>query len=144
MRRFEISDRHATADIGLDVEGDSLAELFISAAEGMFAIILGVCEAREGENILPVSITASTREEALVDWLSELIFRFDADKIIPTAYRIRVITGGDAVHFAGEIDWRPFRAGEEEAAHDVKAVTWYKLQIQEEHGTFRCHIVFDL
>ena len=143
MRKFEISDRFTMADIGLAVEADSLPELFQAAAEGMFAIILGPGHPRNIFVTREIALRDSTEEQLLVDWLSDLIYLFDAEGLIPYDYRIAVAEGPDYA-VGGAIDFGRYEAGRETAQHEIKAVTYYKLQIERIGGRYRCHLVFDI
>ena len=138
MRKFEISDRFTTADIGLAVEGDSLPELFQAAAEGMFAIILGPARQRNIFATREIALRDSTGEQLLVDWLSDLIYLFDAEDLVPYDYRIVIAEEPDFA-VSGAIDFGRYETGREAAEHEIKAVTYYKLQIERTGGRYRCH-----
>ncbi|MDD4051951.1 MAG: archease [candidate division Zixibacteria bacterium] len=143
MRKFEISDRYTTADIGLAVEGDSLPELFRAAAEGMFAIILGPVGPRNIYVTRDIPLRSATGEQLLIDWLSDLIYLFDTEGLVPYDYRITIAEGGDYA-ISGAIDFGRYEAGRDTAEHEIKAVTYYKLQIERTGGRYRCHLVFDI
>jgi SHS2 domain-containing protein len=60
------------ADVAFRVEGDTLESVFESAARGLFAAMLSV------ENVRPIAahcaeLSASSLEELLVEWLSDLL-----------------------------------------------------------------------
>ncbi|MCP4567992.1 MAG: archease [FCB group bacterium] len=143
MHNFEISDRFTIADIGLTLEGDSLTELFLAGAEGMMTIILGVTPSQTPAETVNINLTADSREQLLVDWLSELIYLFDAKNLIPVSYNISV-EQNDRFTLSGKVAFRIFSGETETAEHDIKAVTYYKLKIEEHDGLYRCHPVFDL
>jgi len=143
MRTFAISDRHTTADIGLDVAGDSLPELFQAAAEGMFAIILGPAGPSSKADTREVTLRATTQEQLLVDWLSDLIYLFDAEALVPVAYRL-AMTEETEPELRAAVDFRRYEAGRETAEHEIKAVTYYRLRLERDGGGYRCHLVFDI
>jgi len=144
MRRFVISDRFTVSDIGLDAEGETLSELFAAAMEGMFVIILGAGKTRQSENCFSIALTSGTLEQLLVDWLSELIYRFDAEGQIPIDCHLDISSGDREFSATGIVHFRAFKRGQESADHEIKAVTYHKLQIVESEGMFGCHVVFDL
>jgi SHS2 domain-containing protein len=144
MRQFRISDRFTTADIGLDIIGDSLLELFAAAMEGMFAIILGPCVEKDSKASFSIALSAETLEQLLVDWLSELLYRFDAELQVPTACRLEIDRVGERYMLAGSVQFRDFEREKEPSEHEIKAITYYKLQIIETNGILSCHVVFDL
>src|SRR5260370_22273690 len=64
-----------TADLGLRVFAADLADLFRTAGEGLFDVIVanrGAIQVVESER---VSLAAESAEDLLVEWLNELIFR---------------------------------------------------------------------
>jgi SHS2 domain-containing protein len=144
MRQFEVSDRHTTADIGLALEADSLEELFAAGAEGLFAIILGARTGELSATTLDITLRSGTKEQLLVDWLSELIYHFDAHGLVPVAYRLQVTAAQDGWQLRASLGCRPYRPGTDAAEHEIKAVTYYKLKIEQGGGVYRCHVVFDL
>jgi SHS2 domain-containing protein len=143
MRRYEISDRHTTADIGLEITGDSLEQLFVAGAEGMMAIIMGERPSGPVSERYGVTLKAGDMEQLLVDWLSELLYRFDADGLIPLEYRVK-ISSSPTPELAAEVGCCHFRPGIDRAEHEVKAVTYYKMKVREIDGGYGCHVVFDL
>lgn len=143
MRKFEISDRFTTADIGLEIEGDSLSELFQAAAEGMFAIILGPSGPQKTVTTREMILRTSNGEQLLVDWLSELIYLFDAEGLVPREYRVAV-TEEQGFVLRGVVDFRRYEPERESAEHEIKAVTYYRLQVERKGGMYRCHVVFDI
>ena len=144
MRQFVISDRLTTADIGLDLEADSLEELFIAAAEGMFAIIFGLPPSGPKSLQREITLKESTAEQLLIDWLSELLYLFDTDGLIACGYDLALESGENAYVVRGTVDFKKYDRDRDAAEHEVKAATYYKLKIERAGGIFRCHVVFDL
>ncbi|MEZ5359157.1 MAG: archease [Candidatus Zixiibacteriota bacterium] len=144
MRAFQINDKYSSADIGIDVTADSLEELFIAAAEGLTAIAISSVAGNESRQTT-VRLSADSREQLLVDWLSELIYLFDADGFVSQEFAVKIKAGeGPTVELSAEIRGRGFNPETDTARHDVKAVTYYKLAIKDDGGKMTCHVVFDL
>lgn len=144
MRHFEISDRYTTADIGLDFSGDTLEESFQAAAEGMFAIIFGPGEEIAASSQYTVNLRTTSREQLLIDWLSELIYRFDAEGLVPLAYDLMITETDREWSLKATVGCREYNRSRDKAEHEIKAVTYYKTEIKEEAGRFCGHVVFDL
>ena len=143
MREFKISDKYSTADIGLEVKASSIEGLFLAAAEGMMAIIFGRPLKDNPEIDLEMEFRAPDREQLLVDWLSELIYNFDTDGWIPVKIELKY-SNENGYCLRARVGFRRYKVGEEEAEHEIKAVTYHQLNILEEDGMFSCHLVFDL
>lgn len=144
MYKFEISDRYTTADVGLELEADSLEDLFIGGAVGMFAIVFGVSQKKPAAVWKEFELRAFNPEQLLVDWLSELLYLFDTEKLIPVAYEVSIGARDGDISLSGSVGFRPFNRNVDQAEHEVKAVTYYKLIIKKDDRLFRCHVVFDL
>jgi SHS2 domain-containing protein len=143
MRQFRIDDQYTSADMGLDIAGDSLEELFIAGAEGMFAVILGQ-PPQGGVAARAIRLSANRPEQLLIDWLSELLYLFDAEFVVPAAYTVKIFQQDAAYHLEGEVDFRDFDPSREQAEHEIKAVTYYKLNIVRQDDGLTCHVIFDL
>ena len=82
---FEVLEH--TADIGFRAWGGSPAELFENAARAMMSI------AAETETIDPsseivIETTGEDYESLLVNWLSEVLYRFDAGLFAASQFRV--------------------------------------------------------
>lgn len=85
---FQIIDH--TADVGLRATGDTLAEAFANAAKGMFSIItdLAAIQTRESQRI---TVSAPDLEALLVNWLNELLYRFEVDGILFADFAVETL-----------------------------------------------------
>ncbi len=139
MSGYEFFDH--VADVGMRVEGRSLEDLFITAALGLMAWIGpppdgGTIEAR-------VSLEAESREELLVRWLQEMLYRFH----LQHAY----LTGVKEIGMRGEgsgVEALLLSRTWDEAARDeyreVKAVTYHQLRIVRRGQTWLASVIFDI
>ncbi|MCK5126550.1 MAG: archease [candidate division Zixibacteria bacterium] len=143
MRKYEITDKHTCSDIGVELVADSLEELYIAGAEGLFFVICG-SSTNAGTKRLKITLESDDHEQLLIDWLSELIYYFDTNGYVGTDYSLRITNTGRHLQLEADIDVREFNVENETAAHEIKAVTYYKLAIEELNGQFTCHVVFDL
>ena len=144
MREFEINDRYTVSDVGIALRADSLTELFIAGAEGMFAIIMGDCPAESGTETHAIDLRADGDEQLLIDWLSELLYGFDTRGLIPVHYDIRASRSSEESRISGMIEYRRYDREKDNAEHEIKAVTYYKLKINKDGDLLRCDVVFDL
>lgn len=143
MRKFEISDRYTSADLGLDVTGDSLEELYICAAEGMFDIILGGGTVKVTEQV-ELKIRSGSKEQLMVDWLSELLYLFDTQLMISSEFSLSIKKINEEFLLQSRFGLAPFDPSEDQSDYDIKAVTYHRLRIEKRDNLFKCHVVFDL
>lgn len=138
MGSFELFDH--TADLGLIGRGEDLEEALAWLAKGMFSVIADL-EAVELRETIQVSVNASDREGLAVDWLNELLFRYEADGFLPKEFKVAVDeaeTGLDAECMGEPAD--PERHGLRPA---VKAATYHGLQVSHDRE-WRIQVILDI
>jgi SHS2 domain-containing protein len=134
-----------TADIGLEVRGESVEDLFATAARAVFSLAIEdgpkVAEVEQEIGVEPGPGLQSL-EDVLVVWLQELLFRFETERLVPLEFhfaeagprRVRARVG------FGRFDPKRHRAGTE-----VKAVTYHELAVrQEAGGTWSARFILDV
>jgi SHS2 domain-containing protein len=134
---FEFIDH--TADIGIIAYGNSIEEVFVNAAYGMFSLIADLEKVAEVIS-QQVIAEAPDQEELLVTWLNELLYLFEAEGVIFSRFEIvdlkqqylRVMAHGEKVD--------PVRHN---LKVQVKAATYHQLKL-EKGNNFRAQIILDL
>jgi SHS2 domain-containing protein len=144
MRKFKISDEFTMSDIGLDLQAADLGGLFQAGAEGMFEIILGKRERGEALMDKRIDLRADSLEQLLIDWLSELLFAFDAEGLIPEKFELEIVNDDNGSTLKATVGCSRFDPAINEAEHEIKAVTYYKIKIKMGRDMYSCHVVFDL
>jgi len=125
-----------TADLAIEVWGNSLEDLFANAAAGMFAQMADLAQ-------VPVSVRRKIRVEGddsetlLVAWLSELLYLREVNREAYTQFEVRFPMRGklDGVAIGGP--WRAFD-------RPVKAATYHGLMIEHKDGRYQATIIFDV
>lgn len=129
-----------TADIGLACWGPTPADLFREAARGLIEILLGEVRVSCSEK-LQLDLEGGGREELLVAWLNELLFRFESEGFLPGEIDFEILDESRLrAHLRGERH-DPERWPLE---RQVKAATYHQLQIEEQDGGWRVTIYLDL
>ena len=137
-RKFRFIDH--TADMGIEVRGESLSLLFQHAAEGLFHIITEPEKIRERQS-LKISVRANGLEELLVNWLNELIYLFETRGFL--FRRFEVLGLGDYFIEAaayGEI----FEEGYHPILRTIKATTHHQLHVTAGKAGWEARVIFDL
>jgi SHS2 domain-containing protein len=135
-RGYELIEH--TADVGLHVWAPTLDELFAEAAVALVSVM--------GEGSGPptkreeFSIEAPDLEGLFVDWLSEVLFRFEAREIVPSVVRVHV---EDDKRLSATIEG-PSTEGFVEQGPAVKAVTYHGLEVGQTSGTFEARVYLDV
>ncbi len=125
-----------TADLSLHVWGDDLVDLFATAARGMFSL---VAEAG-GEGLGParrVALTALDVETLLVDWLNELLYLHEVERVVIVEVAFERLT---ETQLEAEVRGTP--VGERLA--QIKAVTFHNLVVTSGPDGYEAELVFDV
>jgi len=129
-----------TADIGLEIRGASLGELFEQACQGLREVMFGsICGDPVAWKV--ISVTGQEEGELLVHWLNEFLFRWETENWIPVEVTITEITGRHLKARVGGFFFDPAKHGIE---REVKAATYHQLQVKEANGEWRGRIFLDL
>ncbi len=126
-----------TADWALEVWGEDIAGLLTAAAQG--ALHLAGIRAGQGPiREVRFSLPASDPETALVEFLSEVLYRAQYEHCVPVAFDAVV---WDGKHVQAHMRCGPLAGLEKE----IKAVTYHGLRVtQGEDGRWRAVVVFDV
>lgn len=135
MKRFEELDH--TADVGIRAYGRTLDEIFANAAAGMFSLITDL-EAVKPVGEHEVKVTSHDLTSLLVDFLSELLYIHETEKVLLSEFDVKVSDITVDAHVRGErID---------KARHPlhlmVKAVTYHGITVDAEKG--EAQVIFDI
>ncbi len=140
-----------TADLGMDVDAGSFAQLLHRAALGMLALLYGEEEEGQGSttpdssrgrslrfDAVSAEVTGGGPSELLAAWLREILFFHEVRHLDYVRSELDVV---GEYRIAGTILARP--AGR--AAREIKGVTYHELQaVQQPEGTWRARVIFDV
>lgn len=133
---FELIEH--TADVGVRAEAETLEGCFAEATLGMLSVA-GVYRPAAGE-ILEIEAEGRDLEATLVEWLSEILYLYDARDAVVTAIRLDQVTPAAA---RGAVSLAP-RADEEIEGTQVKAVTFHRIRVDRTDGGWECEVYLDV
>lgn len=138
MERYKLLDH--TADIEIIAYGEDISALFGNAAYAMFDILVNAEEIYETETF-SLHASASSIDELLVAWLSELLYQYETERIVFCRFDINSIDGkGVSALVSGEkID-----QSRHEVKTEIKSVTYHQLNVEEIDGGWEAQVVFDV
>lgn len=129
-----------TADLGLRVTAPDLDALFREAAEGLFAMIVERVPRGDPAERLELRIEGQRLDWLLFDWLNELLFLFESKRVVLSRFEVEVRgTGLSAVAHA-----HPFEAASQEGHHEVKAITYHGLRVEQSGGGWLAEVIVDI
>lgn len=127
-----------TADVGVEAWGRSLSEVFKEAAVGM-AEIAGVWSPGDGGERHEIALESGDTESLLVDWLSELLWLHDAQRVAFAGFEVEV----DPPRLRATVRTVPL--GEEPPeGTQVKAVTYHQLMVERTPDGYRARVFLDI
>jgi len=136
-KEFEILDH--TADVGIIAYGADLKQAFANAAKALFSLIT---ELDDVEEVLhrDMELTASDEENLLVEWLNELVYRFDTDGIIFRRFDIIKL---NSTHLKARGYGEKVDSSKHKLKTGVKAATYHMLKVDKNDGC-KVQVLFDI
>ncbi len=124
-------------ELQLRLEAPSLAALFVEAGRAVAELMRGDAPEPRTEHTAGVTLSAGDREALLVDWVNELVYRAEVDKVIFDAFEIHALTGRRL-----EASIRGARVVR--LRNPVKAATYHGLSIEDGPGGLAATLVLDV
>lgn len=127
-----------TADLAVEIRGKTLGELFINAGRAIFETMVA--------GSVPVDRTASfclradTREDLLLDWCRELLYRFSVRGFIPQRYVVKI----HGLLLTARLRGSHFNLQRNKIKMEIKNATYHHLQVAKLKTGFKAIIIFDV
>src|SRR5512137_455863 len=138
MKRFDVVEH--TADTGIVAYGSDMPEAFANAAYGMFSLMADLRQVRE-ETSRYIEAEASDRESLVVSWLNELLYIFDAERIIFRRFDILQVT---STRLKADAYGEKMDASRHRLRGGIKAATYHMLKVAERRGGCSIRVIFDV
>jgi SHS2 domain-containing protein len=132
-----------TSDIGVRLTGRTREALFASAAVAFTDTITAIkaVEPRRPEEVV---VAAPELDLLLVDFLSELLYRFDTRGWVTREAQIELRERDGGWALEGTLLGEKLDAARHRVKILIKAVTYHGLHIIETDGEWQANIVFDI
>lgn len=132
-----------TGDIGVALTGRTVDELFASAAAAFTDSItpLDGIEPRRPEEL---EVAAPELDLLLVDFLSELLYRFDTRGWLTREAQVEVRERDGGWELQGTLLGEKHDPDRHPTRILIKAVTYHQLTVTRAAGTWTANIVFDI
>ncbi|HXG12547.1 MAG TPA: archease [Gemmataceae bacterium] len=129
-----------TADLGLRIRAADLDTLFAEAARALFAAIVEDLASVEPRQKVEIRLEHDEPEFLLFDWLSELLYRFDAEHLLFGRFEVRVNDAG----LDGTAWGEPLDRSRHVLAHEVKAITYHGLRVERTPDGWLAEVIVDI
>jgi SHS2 domain-containing protein len=129
-----------TADLGLRVRSPSLDLLFAEAAEGLFSLVVDDLSVVKPQERLDVDLENDDRCYLLFDWLNALLFDFDVNRRIYSRFAVNLNQDQLSATAWGE----PFDESRHRLSHEVKAITYHGLRVEQTDAGWLAEAIVDI
>ncbi len=129
-----------TADLGIEVYGEGLQELFSNAGFALFDIITDISRVKETTKRV-ITIEGSDLEQLIVNWLNELLYLHEVEGLLFKRFEVQEMTDKNLKALIAGERYDPNKHIIETA---VKAATYHQLQVVQENNRWRAVIIIDL
>jgi SHS2 domain-containing protein len=139
MKRMHEVFEH-TADLGLRVRAADLGTLFTEAAQALFEAIVTDLATVQPSQRVDITIEGDDREYLLFDWLKELLYHFDAEHLLLGKFEVHVEGNRLKATCWGE----PLDRDRHQLEHEVKAITYHGLKIEQTPDGWLAEVIVDI
>ncbi len=126
-----------TADSMIKAFGSTVEECFGNAAYGMFDQMIDASRV-EPKRKVNIEVTGDDLDSLLYNFLSELLFIFDAKKLVLAEFEVRIRDHALSCTARGE----PFDPRKHAPKKEIKAVTYHMLEVDEREPSVT--VLFDI
>ena len=129
-----------TADCGIQVFGKDLKGLFENAGLALFDMIADIslvnpaCE-------YPVQVTGSDWADLMVNWLRELLHFWSGKELIVKEIKVMEIS---EYQLCARISVDVFDAAKHRLNHEIKAVTYHRIQVTNTPTGWEATVILDV
>lgn len=155
-----------TADLGIEVYGKELQELFSNAGFALFDIMTDISRVKETTERV-ITVEGNDLEQLMVNWLNDLLYLFDVEGLLFKRFEVQEVGNRsqesgvkesasqrletqDSRPADSRLNLKALIAGE---CYDpnrhiietaVKAATYHQIQVVKENSKWRAMIIIDL
>ncbi|MFP4446932.1 MAG: archease [Desulfosudaceae bacterium] len=129
-----------TADLGLEIFGATVEELFVNASRALFDTI-AVAAGRTGRQQSDISVSGADLPDLLVNWLRELLALWTVNGRLMAAVEILFLT---ETELRARLHWDTFDPDHHLLGTEIKAVTYHGLIVEKTDRGWRGRVVLDV
>lgn len=135
---FEAFDH--TADVGLRIRAESLDGLFADAGRALFSLIVANPAAVRSVEQRDIQLAGGRHDELLFDWLNELLYLQSAQGLLLGEFQVHV----DDIGLQGRVAGEPLDSQRHELDHEVKAITYHDLKVEQTADGWLAEVIVDI
>lgn len=133
-----------TADIAVEVSGNTFEELFLAALNSWKSSIIELSDHKRSKFERNINLKENSVEELLVSFLQELNYEFEIKKIFPLEIdKITIEKKNDYYLLTCNAGFGDILKQDDIKA-EIKAITFHQLDIKKADDVYKTIIVFDI
>jgi SHS2 domain-containing protein len=129
-----------TADLGLRIQAADLNTLFDEAAQALFNAVVEDLAMVRPEREITVELPRDDLEYLLFDWLKALLFHFDTEHLLFGKFAVSIDDAGLHGRAWGE----PLDRARHKLEHEVKAITYHGLVVEQTDDGWLAEVIVDI
>ena len=129
-----------TADLGLRVRAPDLDSLFGEAAQALMAAMVEDIRTSEPRVDVELIVTGNDQVLRMVDWLATVLTEFEIDRMLYREFSVANRATGLTAKVRGE----PYDPARHHLSHEVKAVTYHGLVVQQVDDGWLAEVIVDI
>lgn len=132
------------SDVGFIARGSSLEDVFSVCGHAMFGVVADISTVGISKSFR-IFIEADDLLSLMVDWLSELLFLFDAEEVLFSKFHVISIEFENGVwSLHARVYGDPIDKNTQNFGMEVKAVTYNNLRVEKKENFWESEVVLDL
>lgn len=133
-----------TADLGLRISAGNLNDLFADAGRGFTAMITGGPMPAGEVAVASIELAGDELELLLFDWLRELLDRFERRHELFGEFQVDLVEEAGAWRLSAQCRGVIADATRMELEHEVKAITYHGLLVEQTDNGWRGEVIVDI
>jgi SHS2 domain-containing protein len=133
-----------TADIAFEATGRDLSELFTSAANATMNVMIENLDTIEPRETQRVELKNDEIDMLLFDFLQELIYFKDAERLLLRVREMRIEEEEGAYSLEATTTGEPLDDERHQQRADVKAVTLHDFRVEKTESGWKVRVLLDI
>ncbi len=141
---FRYLDDLAIADAAFEACGETIEEMFLSAAEATLGVMIEHPETIRGHEAVSFRLENDELDMLLFDFLQEIIYYKDARRLLLCVTSLQIDLTCSPLSLTAEAAGEAMIQGHHPLLTDVKAVTLYRLAVERTELGWKATVVLDI
>jgi SHS2 domain-containing protein len=141
---YKFLEEIGTADIAFEATGEDLVELFTAAADATMNVMIDNLNSIEPRETRHIELSNDEIDMLLFDFLQELIYFKDAERLLLRARNIRIEERDKRYFLTAKAMGERLDATRHHQRADVKAVTLHRFSVEREDGGWKATVLLDI